>query len=367
MGANDALLARLFPGSTFTRPEAELSGKAYARLDSLAKPRGSLGRLEEIAARLFAISGGQMPLEVDPAVMFTVAADHGVAGRKVSPFPQAVTRQMVHNFLCGGAAINALCKASGMRLRVVDAGCAGGPFAAHPLLLDRRIGDGTDDIGLACAMSEEQCEQALRNGFELAENANKNGYACIGCGEMGIASTTAASALFCAFLNLTPDGVVGPGAGAGAEMLAHKTAIVGQALKRAEKVIKEGDPVAILAELGGFEIATLAGIMLGCASRRMPVLVDGFICAAAFTAACAIYEGVADYAFMAHYSAEPGFRAILAQMQAAKPLLELDMRLGEGSGCAIALNLLRASAAIFNEMATLSGAGVSARECDRLD
>ena len=364
---SEALLNELFPGKNFRILENGLLTEARSRLDSLTKPRGSLGRLEEMAARLFAIVGGCRPLRVDPALMLTVAADHGVACQKVSPFPQIVSRQMVENFLSGGAAINALCNSAGMHLRIVDAGCAGGSFCAHPLLLDRRIGNGTQDLSKGPAMERGQCVTALRNGFELAEEAVANGYACLGCGEMGIANSTAASALFCAFLGLEPEAVVGPGAGADAKMQAHKREIVASALKVAHSTLASGNPLTILAALGGFEIATLAGIMLGCASCHIPVLVDGFICTAAFVSARAFFPDLSQFAFLAHSSAEPGFNIILAQMpDVAPPLLQLQMRLGEGTGCAVALPILRAATAIFNEMTTMTAAAVQAEEKDRV-
>lgn len=359
-------LSDLFPGIEFHKIEQGLFIEARERLDNLTKPRGSLGRLEEVAARLYAIGGGRTPLSADPAMMLTVAADHGVAAQKVSPFPQKVTQQMVENFLAGGAAINALCRAAGMDLRIIDAGCSGKPSQAHPLLLERRLGNGTKDISENQAMSLEACVKGLRLGFELAADMIKAGYACIACGEMGIANSTSASALYCAYLDLDPDIVTGPGAGASPEMLARKRSVVANALKHSQKIIDSGDPVRILAALGGYEIVILCGIMLGCAAFRTPALVDGFICAAAFVAARAIFPDMAEYAFLTHISAEPGFCAILEKMpDVAMPLLDLRMRLGEGSGCAAAFPLLRAGAAIFNEMATLHGAGINATEADR--
>lgn len=359
-------LVALFPDYEFRPVDPQLYARAREHLDSLTKPRGSLGRLEDIAARLFAISGGKTPIRAEPAMMLTVAADHGVAENGVSPFPQKVTRQMVANFLSGGAAINALCKAAGMSLRIVDAGCVGDPFPAHPLLLDRRLGPGTQDISRKAAMSGECCVSGLRAGFRLAADFIEGAYACMACGEMGIANSTSASALFCAYLNLDPGEVVGPGAGADAQMLAHKREIVAKALRHSQAIIDLGDPVKILAALGGYEIAMLSGIMLGCAALQTPVLVDGFICSAAFMAASAIYPGMPQYAFLSHSSAEPGYGAVLRKMpDVDRPLLDLKMRLGEGSGCAAAYPLLRASATIFNNMATLAQARVNATEADR--
>lgn len=355
------LLRDLFPEANFDSPNPAMFAKVQKRLDNLTKPRGSLGRLEEIAARLFAIGGGKTPLAVDPALMITVGADHGVAARKVSPYPAAVTRQMALNFFNGGAAINALCATSGMDLKFVDAGCAGGPFKSDPMLLERRLGDGSGDISAGPAMSREVCVAGLRAGFNLASDAARDGYACVGCGELGIANTTVAAALFCAFLGMAPSETVGPGSGADAEMLAHKRRVVAEALQNNRGAVESKDPLAILAALGGFEIVELAGCMLGCAAASLPFLVDGYICAAAYVSALAFFPELPAYAFLAHSSAEPAFSEIMRRLK-ARPLLDLEMRLGEGAGAAAALPILRAACAIFNNMATFESARVSDRE-----
>ena len=336
------------------------SREAQARLDSLTKPQGSLGRLEELARRLYALRG-ERPLRVAPAVMLTVAGDHGVAAQKVSPFPQDVTRQMVHNFLRGGAAVNALCAASGMDLYVVDAGCAGGPFAPHPLLLDRRLGDGTADMSRGPAMSRKTCLEGLRRGVTLARELAARGYRCLGLGEMGIANSTAGAALTCALLHLSPEAMAGPGAGADPAMVRHKATVLHQALTANAGLLDEGDAVDALAALGGFELTLMAGLLLGAAAERLPVLVDGFICTAACVAALGIAPEAAPAVFLSHASAEPGharMTAALADLLPA-PLLRLDMRLGEGTGGAVAYNLLRCAAAVFNDMATFDEAGVA--------
>ena len=331
---------------------------AQAHLDQLTKPQGSLGRLEEVACRLFAMRQGRTPLNVAPAMMFTVAGDHGVAAQGVSAFPQAVTRQMVQNFLNGGAAINVLCRTEGIELRVVDAGCVGGPYAPHPLLLDHRIADGTADMATGPAMRREQCLAALCNGVDLADEAAGLGYVCLGAGEMGIANTTAATALYCAYLGLDPALMAGPGTGASADMVRHKAAVVRQALAINRPAMT--DAIAILACVGGFEIATMAGIMLGAAEKRLPVLVDGFISTAAYVAARAICPDVHDYAILTHASAEPGYALAMRKLN-ERPLLDLGLRLGEGTGAALAYNLLQQACAIFNDMATFASAGVARR------
>ncbi|MBO4335438.1 MAG: nicotinate-nucleotide--dimethylbenzimidazole phosphoribosyltransferase [Desulfovibrio sp.] len=337
--------------------ERGLLDEAQAYLDRLTKPRGSLGRLEELAQRLFAMRGGQRPLRVSPAILFTIAADHGVAKKQVSAYPQEVTRQMVENFLQGGGAINALSREAGMNLCLVDAGCCGGPFAAHPLLLDRRIGDGTADISEGPAMSRAQAIEALRCGVTLAREAALDGCQCLAIGEMGIANTTSATALFSAYLDLDAELITGPGTGLSLEQIWHKISVIRKALRVNEQRCR-GDAIDILAALGGFEIAMMSGVILGSAIEQLPVLVDGFIATAAYVAARAIGPHVPEYAIVSHVSAEPGYSLILQRI-GEEPLLALDLCLGEGTGCALAYPLVRAAAAIFNEMATFDSAGVT--------
>lgn len=362
-------LDHILPGLRIEALRREDLDAAQAHLDNLTKPRGSLGRLEDLARRLFAMhaqrTSGAETLAVSPALMLTVAADHGVAAQGVSAYPQAVTRQMVQNFLDGGAAVNALCGVCGMDLRVVDAGCAGGPFAPHEILLDRRLGDGTSDMSQGPAMSRETCLKGLRMGVDLARDCARRGYQCLGVGEMGIANSTAGTALYCALLHLAPEAVSGPGAGSDPAMVRHKAAVVRQALEVNAALLQSGDAVDILSAVGGFEIALLSGIMLGAAGQRLPVLVDGFICSAAYAAAVRICPALRDYAILSHASAEPGHALALARLDNGapeqRPFLDLGMRLGEGTGAALAYNLLRCAAAVYNEMATFDTAGVSRR------
>lgn len=360
-------LSSLFPAFPLKAVNHDLAENAQKYLDSLTKPQGSLGRLEEIASRLYVINAGKIPLSVDPTLMLVVAADHGVAVQGVSPFPQVVTRQMVLNFLNGGAAINALCFTFNIDLKIVDAGCSGPPFQAHPLLLERRIANSTRDLSQEQAMSKQQCISALLLGFKLGLDFARD-YACLCTGEMGIANSTSATALYCAFLALSPHLIAGPGAGAKKDMLEHKKQIVVKALNTHQPIIENGDPVAILAALGGFEIAMLAGIMLSCASTSRPFLVDGFICTSAYLAASKIFPPLSGYAFFAHSSAEPAYDLLLSSFpEKPKPLLDMAMRLGEGTGAALAVPILRGACAIYNNMATMAKARVSAEEEDRLD
>jgi len=337
---------------------AGLDVSARARLDDLTKPPGSLGRLEDLAVQLYRIRKGRTPLTVDPVRQFTLAGDHGVAAEGVALYPQEVTRQMVFNFLAGGAGINALCRMADIELVVVDAGCLGEPFPDHPSQWRRRIGPGTANMVRGPAMAEEDCAAAVRMGMDLAAEADRDGRQCLGIGEMGIGNTTAASALLAAYLDLSVPEVTGPGAGLGQGGLAGKIAVIERALAANRQAVQSGDALRILAALGGYEIAGMAGIVLGAAEGSLPCLVDGFIAQAAFTAAFKLCPAVADYAVFAHTSAEPGSQALLAALD-RKPLLDLGLRLGEGTGNALAVPLLRAACAIYNDMATFSDAGVA--------
>ncbi len=333
-----------------------LFDQAQAHLDSQTKPRGSLGTLERVACRLVALAGGGSP-SADPARVYTCAGDHGVAAQGVSLFPQEVTRQMVENFVNNGAAINVLTRTADVDLKVVDAGCLGGKFPDHPALVQCKVAAGTDDFTTGPAMTRRQCVQALENGIRLAQAAKDDGVTTLCTGEMGIANTTPATALFCAYLGLAPEAVTGPGTGLNAEGVRHKVRVIERALALHAPTIATGDPVGILASLGGYEIATLAGMLLGGASLGMALVVDGFISTSAYAAARAIHPLVAEYAFFAHASAEPGFAAV-ADGLGASPLLDLGLRLGEGTGAAMAVFILRCAANLYNEMATFESAGV---------
>ena len=360
---NTSLLAEVAPDVAIVPVSPADLAAAQAHLDNLTKPQGSLGRLEELARRLYAMRGGETPLQVSPALMFTVAGDHGVAAQGVSPFPQIVTRQMVANLLAGGAGVNVLCRAGGMDFYLVDAGCVGGPFPPHEKLLDRRLGDGTADMSQGPAMSRETAAEGLRRGMALVAEQAARGVRCFATGEMGIANTTAATAIYCALLGLDPDAMTGPGAGAGPERVRHKAAVIRRALSVNAAACCKDDPLGVLAAVGGFEIAVMAGIMLGAAAQRLPVLVDGFICSAAYAVAVRLCPALAGYAVLSHASAEPGHVPALETLEKGAPLLHLGMRLGEGTGAAVAYHLLRCAAAVFNEMATFDGAGVTGETC----
>jgi nicotinate-nucleotide--dimethylbenzimidazole phosphoribosyltransferase len=328
-----------------------------ARLDDLTKPRGSLGRLESLALQLFKIQGGAEP-KADPGRIYTCAGDHGVAAEGVSLYPQEVTRQMVYNFMSGGAAINVLARTAGLDLKVVDAGCLGDDFAEHPNLIRGKIGRGTANIAAGPAMSEDDCAKAVLLGVSLAERAKAEGYTTLGTGDMGIANTTPSTALYCAYLGLSPLEITGPGTGLAPEAVKAKAGVVERALAANSAAVAGGDALAVLAALGGYEIACLAGLVLGAAANRMAVAVDGFISTAAYAAAWKLCPAVADYVIFSHASAEPGHVKVLAAL-GVRPVFDLGLRLGEGTGAALALFTLRCAAAIFSEMATFSAAGVS--------
>ncbi len=338
------------------RLDPALHEQAQAHVDSLTKPRGSLGRLEELAVRLFTIQGNA-PLAARPARMYTIAADHGVVCEGVAATPQVVTRLMVQNFLNGGGAINSLCAAAGADLRIVDAGVDAAPFPEHPMLLNAKIARGTANIAEGPAMTHEQCAKALQLGVDLAKQAHADGVRLLGTGEMGIGNTTVSSALLCAYLGFSTKEATGMGAGLPEGGLAHKRRVITRALHSNGEVVADQDPFAVLAALGGLEIAALAGLIIGGAARRMAIMIDGFIATAAFTAAWKLAPRTRGYCFFSHASTETGHGKAL-KMFGEKALLDLDMRLGEGTGAALGFFLLDAAARMFNTMATFTSAGI---------
>jgi nicotinate-nucleotide--dimethylbenzimidazole phosphoribosyltransferase len=327
---------------------------ARKRQLELTKPPGSLGRLEEIANRCAAIRESlEFNLGRPRIVLF--AADHGVWAEGVSAYPQAVTAQMVANFLRGGAAINALAREGGIELTVVDIGVAA-PLNACPGLVSRRAAPGTRNFCLEPAMSEAEMLSAIETGIELASNAAAAGEGLLGFGEMGIANTTSASAIAAALTGASVDAVTGPGAGADHSGMERKRSAISRALALHAGALAR--PLEILRCLGGFEIAGMCGFCLGAAARRIPVVCDGFIATAAAALAVRICPDVSGYLFAAHRSAEPGHPSLLAILE-QDPLLDLGMRLGEGTGAALAIGVIRAAGAAFTGMATFASAGVS--------
>lgn len=334
-------------------PDAVAEAAARAALDAKTKPRGSLGRLEDLACRVAAIRGVAQPGQSRPAIVLC-AADHGVAEEGVSAFPQEVTEQMLRNFADGGAAVCVLAAQAGARLVVADLGVR--VPVDDPAILARRVRAGTANSTRGPAMTRAEAERAIAVGIELAGDLVGDGIGLVGLGEMGIGNTTAASALTAALLRVDPDGVCGRGTGVDDAGLARKRATVWRALEA--NCVSPYDPIGALAGVGGLEIGALAGVVLGCAARRTPVLVDGFITGAAALLAVCVEPRCAGALIAAHRSPEPGHRLILHAL-GLEPLLELDMRLGEGSGAALALPVVAAALAILSDMATFDGAGVT--------
>lgn len=327
---------------------------ALAREDRLTKPHGALGRLEEVVVRLAAMQRRERP-SVDQVHIVVFAADHGVASEDVSAYPQSVTMEMLRNFSRGGAAISVLAQELGATLEVVDVGTVLDP-GPLPHVIARRAGAGTSNLSRQAAMSELQQTIALEAGYEAVERARAAGAQLFVGGEMGIGNTTSAAALACALLGLPAQDMAGPGTGLDAAGIAHKTEVVRRALLL--HAADCGDPIQALCRFGGFEIVALAGAYLACAQQGLPVLVDGFVASAAALAAARYCPGAADWFIFAHESAEPGHARILRAL-GAQPLLHLGMRLGEGSGAAAAVPLLRLACALHGRMATFSEAGVS--------
>lgn len=328
-----------------------LRAAAVHRLDNLTKPVGSLGKLEELAVRMCCIQNKTHGIVADPLRIYAIAGDHGVNEEGVSAFTQDVTRQMVQNFCDGGAGINVLADTAGAELCVVDLASKGGTYPDHPSLLQCKIAQGTENISKAPAMSREMCIRALLIGAALADKAHSEGCPAIGTGEMGVSNTTPSTALYCSFLQLLPKDITGAGGGINAEGIKRKVRVIERALGLHADAIESGDPVEILASLGGYEIAALAGLILGGAANNQLVLLDGFIATAAYTAAWKLCPSVKDYAFFSHASAEAGHKKILEQLD-IDPLHDLGLRLGEGSGVPLALFLMRCACNTYNQMTT---------------
>jgi nicotinate-nucleotide--dimethylbenzimidazole phosphoribosyltransferase len=331
-----------------------LAPAVQAHLDSLTKPPRSLGRLEDIALQYCLIVGTAHPLLPRKRIV-CFAGDHGVADEGVSAFPRDVTPQMVRNMLAGGAAINVLARHAGADLVVVDMGVAD-PLDGAEGLVRRRIRNGTSNIARGPAMTAAEAAAAVEAGIALAEAASGDGIGLLGTGDMGIANTTPSTAVLCACLKLAPARISGRGTGLDDAGVARKIAVVHRALD--VNASRLTDPLNILAALGGFEIAGICGLILGGASRRMGVIVDGFISTAAACVALKMNEAVRDYLFFSHQSEEKGHAAVLGLLN-ADPILDLRMRLGEGTGAALAMTVIDSAVKIYSEMATFQSAGVS--------
>jgi nicotinate-nucleotide--dimethylbenzimidazole phosphoribosyltransferase len=335
-------------------PDEAAMAAARARQATLTKPPGSLGRLEELSVQLAGIRGKARPVIKDKAII-VMAGDHGVVAEKVGNWPQAVTAQMVANFLRGGAGINVLARQAGARITIVDMGMATA-MPPDPRLVSRKIAPGTQNMCLGPAMTGEQATKAIHAGIEVVNGEIARGLDIVGTGDMGIGNTTASAAICAAMTGQPVSAVTGRGTGLTDEQLARKIDIIRRALEVNKP--EPSKPLEVLAKVGGFEIGGLAGVMLGAAARRIPVVIDGFISGAAALIAAGLAPAIKEYLIAAHVSAEAGHPAVLKYL-GLRPLLSLDMRLGEGTGAALGIFLAEAAARTLNEMATFAEAGVS--------
>lgn len=328
--------------------------KAQARQNTLTKPQDSLGRLEKLSIQVAGISGQAQP-RIKHKVIVTMAGDHGVVAEGVSAYPSEVTVQMVYNFLHGGAGINVLARHVGARVAVVDIGVAG-DLEPHPDLVNRKVAFGTRNMAQGPAMSRDQAIQAIEAGIEVVEQQSVKGMDIVGVGDMGIGNTTPASAITAAITGAPVAEVTGRGTGIDDEQLQHKIEVIEQALELNQP--DPDDPLDVLTKVGGFEIGGIAGVAIGAAAHRIPVVVDGFIAGAGALIAAGLAPQVKDYMIAAHQSVEIGHRLILDRLGLI-PLLDLGLRLGEGTGAALGISIVEAGVKILNEMATFGEAGVS--------
>jgi nicotinate-nucleotide--dimethylbenzimidazole phosphoribosyltransferase len=335
--------------------DAAAATAARERQEALTKPSGSLGRLEDVSVQLAGIASQCPPPLPEPAVVAVFAADHGVHAQGVSPWPQEVTAQMVANFLASGAAVNAIATQAGASVCVVDIGVAT-DLPTAPGLLSRKVRPGTADMTEGPAMTLEEARLAVETGIKVAADLVEEGNRCLITGDMGIANTTASAALIAVFTTSTPALVTGRGTGIDDPTWARKVEVVRRALELHR--CDPASPLEVLAAVGGLEHAALAGFILGGAARRVPVLLDGVIACAAAVAARAFAPQVTDYLIAGHLSTEPGALRALDAL-GLEPLLNLGMRLGEGSGAALALPVVAAAARVLRDMATFDSAGVS--------
>lgn len=337
--------------------DGDSMSKAQVRLDRLTKPQGSLGRLEELAKQISGITGSLNP-DMSNKLIIVMAADHGVVDEGVSAYPKEVTPQMVYNFLNGGAGINVLSNHVGADVVIVDAGVAADltALSSNPSFINKKIAFGTENMAKGPAMSVEQARQALEIGIDVAQQMIEKGYGIIGTGDMGIGNTTASSAIASCMCGVDAEFVTGYGTGIDQEGFNRKVDVIRRVIEVNKPDSRDGFDV--LAKIGGFEIGGIAGVILGCAARRVPVVVDGFISGAGALIAESIAPKCRDYMIASHCSVEKGHKIMLEKL-GMKPLFNFDMRLGEGTGAALGISIAEASMKILNEMATFGEAGVS--------
>lgn len=327
---------------------------AQRRLDSLTKPQGSLGKLEDLALRVAAIQG-RVPPRLGRKLLFIFAADHGITEEGVSAYPKDVTAQMTHNFLRGGAAINVLAQHYGVEVEVIDAG-VDYEFAAAPALRNCKVRRGTENFSRGPAMTAFEARQSIETGIRLVQQVAAEDLFLLGAGEMGIGNTSSAAAMVCAFTGAPPRDIAGRGTGIDDVTLEKKIAAIERGLELNQP--NPSDPLDVLEKVGGLEIGALAGVFLGAAAFRIPMVLDGFISGAAALLACRLCPSAKEVFFASHLSAERGHRLLLEKLELA-PLLDLQMRLGEGTGACILMGLIEAAARIMNEMETFETAGVN--------
>jgi len=342
------------------KPKPGLAEEAQQKLDSLTKPQGSLGRLEELAKKVVAIKGS-INASVEKKVIFTMAGDHGVAKVGISAFPQEVTPQMVYNFLQGGAGINVLAKQVGARVVVVDMGVATHITAESSKVSNfkiKKIGLGTKNMAQGPAMTQDEAMRSIEAGIEVFEEEQAQGIDIVGTGDMGIGNTTASSAIAASFTGKPVEDLTGRGTGINDKAFFNKIAVIKKSLELNKP--NPQDAIDVLSKVGGFEIGGIAGVILAAASFCVPVVIDGFISGAAALIAVHLEPKVKDYLISSHCSVEKGHKIILDYM-GLRPLLDLDLRLGEGTGSALAMSLIESSIRIMTEMATFKSANVSER------
>ncbi|MDP2943505.1 MAG: nicotinate-nucleotide--dimethylbenzimidazole phosphoribosyltransferase [Candidatus Omnitrophota bacterium] len=340
--------------SKISRIDNSLSEETQKRLDNLTKPQGSLGRLEELAKQIVEITRIKNPV-LKHKIVFTMAGDHGVVENGVSAFPKEVTPQMVYNFLNNGAGINVLARHVGARVVVVDMGVAC-DLKDNPALIVKKVNYGTKNMAKGPAMTRDEAIKSIENGIEIFKEELLKGIDIVGTGDMGIGNTTPSSAIVATITGRNVEDVTGRGTGIDDKTLASKIIAIKEALKVNKPNPKDG--IDILSKVGGFEIGGLTGVILAAAANRVPVVIDGFISGAAALIASTLEEKVKDYMIAAHCSVERGHKIAL-EFLGLKPVLDLNLRLGEGTGAALAMNIVEAGTKILNEMATFQSAGVS--------
>jgi len=332
--------------------------KAQARQNVLTKPTGSLGFLEELSIQVAGIRGEAIPASFRNKVVITMAGDHGVTEDAVSAYPKEVTPQMVYNFLAGGAGINVLARHVGARVVVVDMGVAA-EFESNPALVVKKIGFGAKNMTKEPAMTRDEAIKSIKAGIDVFEAEFAEGVDIVALGDMGIGNTTPSSAITAVITDRPPAEVTGRGTGVDDEGLSNKIEMIQRAISLNNP--DPSDPIDVLSKVGGFEIGGIAGAMLAAASHRVPVVVDGFISGAGALIAAELAPQIKDYMIAGHSSVEKGHRAILEHLN-LRPVLDLDLRLGEGTGAALSMGIIEAACKILGEMATFEEAGVSNRE-----